>query len=139
MIHYYDYNAIWDCRCGDAGNFPMETWKDGNKCVCMALYIHTYIHTSIHIYIYDLGKWKDSWEILYMYIFIEACGAKHISKSKCSKHTRIGALFEVEMLKKCTPLSREEHFKSVKKLRLLDVQMPFRVAGARDCAPCHDW
>ena len=32
------------------------------------------------------------------------CGAKHISKSKCTKHTMLGALFEVEMSKKCTPL-----------------------------------
>ena len=38
------------------------------------------------------------------------CGAKHISKSKCTKHQMF------------TPL--------------LEVQMSFRVAGARDCAPC---
>ena len=38
------------------------------------------------------------------------CGAKHISKSKCTKHTRFGPLFEVEMSKKCTPLWREAHF-----------------------------
>ena len=38
------------------------------------------------------------------------CGAKHISKSKCTKHTRSGQLLEVEMLKKCTPLWREAHF-----------------------------
>ena len=31
------------------------------------------------------------------------CGAKHISKSKCTKHT-------VEMSKKCTPLRREARF-----------------------------
>ena len=30
------------------------------------------------------------------------CGAKHISKSKCTKHTRVGTLLEVEMSKKCT-------------------------------------
>ena len=44
------------------------------------------------------------------------CGAKHISKSKCTKHTMVGPLLEVEMLKKCTPLWREAHFevKSVK-------------------------
>ena len=35
------------------------------------------------------------------------CGAKHISKSKCAKHTRCGPLLEVEMSKKCTPLWRE--------------------------------
>ena len=38
------------------------------------------------------------------------CGAKHISKSKCTKHTRVGPLLEVEMSKKCMPLWREAHF-----------------------------
>ena len=38
------------------------------------------------------------------------CGAKHISKSKCTKHTMVGALLEVEMSKKCTPLWREADF-----------------------------
>ena len=40
------------------------------------------------------------------------CGAKHISRSKCTitKHTMLGPL--------------------------LEVQMSFCVAGARDCAPC---
>ena len=38
------------------------------------------------------------------------CGAKHISKSKCTEHTRFGPLLEVEMSKKCTPLWREAHF-----------------------------
>ena len=42
------------------------------------------------------------------------CGAKHISKSKCTKHTSSGPLLEV-------------------------VQMSFRMAGARDCAPCQKW
>ena len=38
------------------------------------------------------------------------CGAKHISKSKCTKHTRFGPFSEVEMSKKCTPLWREADF-----------------------------
>ena len=38
------------------------------------------------------------------------CGAKHISKSKCTKHTILGPLLEVAMSKKCTPLWRETHF-----------------------------
>ena len=38
------------------------------------------------------------------------CGAKHISKSKCTKHTRIGAFLEVVMSKKCMLLWREAHF-----------------------------
>ena len=41
------------------------------------------------------------------------CGAKHISKSKCTKHYMLEPL--------------------------LDVQMSFCVAGARDCAPCQKW
>ena len=72
-------------------------------------------------------------------------GAKHISKSKCTKHTRFGPLLEVAMSKKCTPLWREAHFE-VKMLKtphmlgpLFGVQMSFCVAGARDCAPCQKW
>ena len=38
------------------------------------------------------------------------CGAKHISKSKCTKHTILGPLLEVQMSKKWTPLWREAHF-----------------------------
>ena len=38
------------------------------------------------------------------------CGAKHISKSKCTKHQGFGPLLEVEMSKKCTPLWCEAHF-----------------------------
>ena len=47
------------------------------------------------------------------------CGAKYISKSKCTKHTRSGPLLEVKMSKKCTPLWREAHseVKSVKNWR----------------------
>ena len=47
------------------------------------------------------------------------CGAKHILKSKCTKHTMVGPLLEVAMSKKCTPLWREAHFqvKSVKNWR----------------------
>ena len=69
------------------------------------------------------------------------CGAEHISKSKCTKHTRFGPLLEVEMSKKCTPPWREAHFevKSGKNEEfgaLLDVRMSFCVAGTRDSAPC---
>ena len=37
------------------------------------------------------------------------CGAKHISKSKCSKHHMLEALLGMEMSKKCMPLWREAH------------------------------
>ena len=56
------------------------------------------------------------------------CGAKHISKSKCKKHLSSGALLEVEMSKKCTPLWRKAHFqvKSAKKWRGSDHFWTFR-------------
>ena len=38
---------------------------------------------------------------------VRRCGAKHMSKSKCTKRTMLGALLEIEM---CTPLWREAHF-----------------------------
>ena len=50
------------------------------------------------------------------------CGAKHISKSKCTKHHMFGPLLEVALSKKCTPLWREAHFQvksAKKKLRVL--------------------
>ena len=44
------------------------------------------------------------------------CGAKHISKSKFTKHTRFGPLLAVTMSKKCTPVWREAHVQ-VKKVK----------------------
>ena len=52
------------------------------------------------------------------------CGAKHISKSKCRKHTSSGPLLAVEMSKKCTPLWREAHFE-VKMYKTLGVRTTF--------------
>ena len=72
------------------------------------------------------------------------CGVKHISKPKFTKHSMLGPLLEVATSKKCTLLWREAQFevKSVKNCRvgaLLDLQMSFCVAGARDYAPCQQW
>ena len=52
------------------------------------------------------------------------CGAKHISKSKCTKYTRCGPLLAVEMSKKCTRLWREAHFQ-VKMLKTPGVRTTF--------------
>ena len=52
------------------------------------------------------------------------CGAKHISTSKCTRHTMLGPLLEVEMSKKCTPLSREAHFQ-VKMVKAPHVRTTF--------------
>ena len=61
------------------------------------------------------------------------CGAKHISKSTCTKHTRCGPLLAVEMSKKCTPLWREAHFQ-VKMLKAPGVRTTF---GGSDVEKVH--
>ena len=75
------------------------------------------------------------------------CGAKHISKSKCTKHTSSGPLLDVQMSKKCTPLWRDSHFE-VKMLKTPGVRTTFggsdvascgRHKVTRDCAPCQKW
>ena len=50
------------------------------------------------------------------------CGTKHISKSKCTKHTIIGPLLEVGMSKKCTRFVARSTFRSenVKNTRVSD-------------------
>ena len=58
------------------------------------------------------------------HISARRCGAKHISKSKCTKHTILGPLLEVDMSKKCTPLWREAHFQ-VKMLKAPHVRTTF--------------
>ena len=61
------------------------------------------------------------------------CGAKHISKSKCTKHLGLGPLLEVEMSKKCTPLWREAHVQ-VKMLKTPGVRTTF---GGSDVEKVH--
>ena len=61
------------------------------------------------------------------------CGAKHISKSKCTKHLSVGALVEVAMSKKCTPLtkriSKSKCTKHTRSGPLLEVEM------SKKCTP----
>ena len=52
---------------------------------------------------------------------VRRCGEKHIWKWKCTKHEVLGALFEVQMSKNCTPLWRKAH---------LEVKM-YKTWGAR--------
>ena len=52
------------------------------------------------------------------------CGAKHISKPKCTKHARFRPVLEVETSKKCTPLWREAHFQA-KMYKTRQVQTSF--------------
>ena len=61
------------------------------------------------------------------------CGAKHISKSKCTKHTMFAPLLEVQMSKKCTPLWREARFE-VKMYKTHHVRATF---GGSDVEKVH--
>ena len=61
------------------------------------------------------------------------CGAKHISKWKCTKHYMFAPLLEVQMSKKCTPLWREAHFE-VKMYKALGVRTTF---GSWDVEKVH--
>ena len=67
------------------------------------------------------------------------CGTKHISKSKCTKHTSFGPLLEIEMSKKCTPLWREAHLE-VKMCKTPRCQTTFGCRkSARRCGAKHIW
>ena len=81
------------------------------------------------------------------------CCAKHISKSKCTKHLSVGPLLEVELSKKCTPLWREAHFEvkmykthharttfgswDVKKVHAVVARSTFRSQNVQN-TPCSD-
>ena len=56
--------------------------------------------------------WSDHFWKLWCRKSARRCGAKHMSKSKCTKHLSVGPLLEVAMSKKCTPLCRGAHFQA---------------------------
>ena len=59
-------------------------------------------NTTCSRHFWRFGCWKSA----------RRCGAKHISKSKCTTHHMFAPLLKVRMLKKCTPLWREAHFQA---------------------------
>ena len=59
--------------------------------------------------------------------------AKRVSKSKCTKHLSIGALLEVEMSKKWTPLWRKAHFE----VTMYKTPQPRTAFGSRDVEKVH--
>ena len=67
---------------------------------------------------------SDHFWKLWCWKIARRCGEKHIFKWKCTKHVRFGPLFEVEMLKNCTPLWREAHFQ-VKMYKTCQVRSTF--------------
>ena len=73
---------------------------------------------------WDLRCWKIA----------RHCGEKHIFKSKCTKHVRFGPLFEVKMLKNCTPLWREAHVQ-VKMYKTRQARSTFEVEMLKNCTP----
>ena len=70
------------------------------------------------------------------------CGAKHISKSKCTKTHHARTTFGSWDVEKVHAVVARSAFRSANYWRVrstFDVQMSFRVAGARDCAPSQKW
>ena len=63
------------------------------------------------------------------------CGAKHISKSKYAKHLSFGAILEVAMSKKCTPLRREAHFQVKKCAKHTRCGPLLAVEMSKKCTP----
>ena len=82
-------------------------------------------HFEVKMYIQNTPASDHFWQL--------RCRAKHIWKSKCTKHTSVGPLLEVEMSKKCTPLWREAHFE-VKMYKALHVRATF---GGSDVEKVH--
>ena len=80
-------------------------------------------NTTCSRHFWRFGCWKSA----------RRCGAKHISKSKCTKHHMFAPLLEVRMLKKCTPLWREAHFQ-VKMYKTPHVRATF---GGSDVEKVH--
>ena len=80
-------------------------------------------NTTCSRHFWRFGCWKSA----------RYCGAKHISKSKCTKHHMFAPLLEVRMLNKCTPLWREAHFE-VKMYKTPHVRATF---GGSDVASLH--
>ena len=78
--------------------------------------------------------WSDHFWKLRCRKSARRCGAKHISKSKCTKHTRCGPLLAVELSKKCTPLWREAHFE-VKITKHTIVGPLLEVQMSKKCTP----
>ena len=63
------------------------------------------------------------------------CGAKHISKSKCAKHTSSGPLFEVEMSKKSARRCGAKHISKSKCAKHTMIGPLLEVEMSKKCTP----
>ena len=101
------------------------------------------LHTSTSYYM-QLCLLKEVWKsTLRQYGQMEKQRWEGVREEK-SRREKIGALLEVQMLKKCTLFWRETHVevKSAKREGFgarLDFQMSVCLAGARDSEPCQKW
>ena len=80
--------------------FGLRCRKSARRCGANAFPSQNVRNTSVPDHFWKLRCRKSA----------RRCGTKHISKSKCAKHTIVGPLLEVAMSKKCTPLWRKAHF-----------------------------
>ena len=137
------YILTWKCALRHNGVhfFDIATSKSGPTLVC-------FVHFDLEMCFApqrralfrhrNFQKWSDTpvsdhfWK-LRCRKSARRCGAKHISKSKCTKHTSVGPLLEVAMSKKCTPLWREAHFQ-VKMYKTPHVRATF---GGSDVEKVH--
>ena len=65
------------------------------------------LHVRTTVWSWDVEKWGSQLASQLARKIVRRCGENHIFKWKCTKHCMFGPLFEVEMLKNCTPLWRE--------------------------------
>ena len=113
-------DQFWKLRCRKRMKKCTPFWREAHFQVKMFKAHHartTFVSCDVE------KVWKSA----------RRCGAKHISKSKCTKHTRLAPLLEVEMSKKCTLLWREAHFQ-VKMYKTNQVRTSF---GSWDVEKVH--
>ena len=89
---------------------------------CHVEKVHAIVARSQHV---QNTPWSDHFWKLRCRKSAPRCGAKHVSKSKYTKHCSVGPLLEVAMSKKCPPLWREAHFE-VKMFKTQGVRITLR-------------
>ena len=83
--------------------FPLGPWLRRRKC-----WTKRHSNSMVVSFFEDLGSFFAEKSRVEQKI-ARRCGEKRILKWKCTKHVSFGALFEVLMLKNCTPLWRNAH------------------------------
>ena len=79
--------------------------------------------------------WSDHFWKLRCRKSVRRCGAKHISKSKCTKHSMVGALLEVAMSKKVHAVVARSTFPSQNVQKHTMVGPLLEVSMSKKCRP----